>query len=394
MVNLSDHNSKPSPEIEETAAKGITYPELHEESFINVAFQKACFKFMRICGVYDFGWNDIYAPMTKRFRRHLSAAINFLKFREDRMQMYEELHEQREELVAGLVEVSEENSALLSQLAQTEEEVTSKMKEGEEVLNDCDELEREIAQQNKIQASIRQESQDLKKKSNELKDQIATSDLALQEAEAEERKLLPRVVKEPQLIQNEVSQLTKSLKIEKQTCDTAEQEEKLSRLRIANVVRAENDVASAIELMKDVMEEKVKYENSIAEVEDISFKIDENRENREKNSNLCQRYEDEIQNIEDKIRINQEESKNSISYAIASFDKATKSLSQAEKGKREGNALLDTNEAEVHTLESAIKQEKIKFESEISTLMAEFKKFEHSVLKKEEIFLASLSAAS
>jgi len=55
---------------------------------------------------------------------------------------------------------------------------------------------------------------------------------------------------------------------------------------------------------------------------------------------------------------------------------------------------LDTNEAEVHTLESAIKQEKIKFESEISTLMAEFKKFEHSVLKKEEIFLASLSAAS
>jgi hypothetical protein len=40
-------------------------------------------KQLRICGYHEFGFKDLAAPQAKRFRRQLSALINFLKYRED-----------------------------------------------------------------------------------------------------------------------------------------------------------------------------------------------------------------------------------------------------------------------------------------------------------------------
>lgn len=45
----------------------------------------------QVCGVQDFSMKDLLAPEPKRVRRHLSAVINFAKFREERLVMYAEL---------------------------------------------------------------------------------------------------------------------------------------------------------------------------------------------------------------------------------------------------------------------------------------------------------------
>lgn len=45
----------------------------------------------QVCGVHDFSMKDLLAPEPKRVRRHLSAVINFAKFREERLVMYAEL---------------------------------------------------------------------------------------------------------------------------------------------------------------------------------------------------------------------------------------------------------------------------------------------------------------
>lgn len=41
--------------------------------------------------MHDFSMKDLLAPEPKRVRRHLSAVINFAKFREERLVMYAEL---------------------------------------------------------------------------------------------------------------------------------------------------------------------------------------------------------------------------------------------------------------------------------------------------------------
>lgn len=45
----------------------------------------------KVCGVHDFTMKDVLTPDPKRVRRHLSAIINFAKFREERLVMYSEL---------------------------------------------------------------------------------------------------------------------------------------------------------------------------------------------------------------------------------------------------------------------------------------------------------------
>ena len=71
---------------------------------------------MSICGLRDFGWKDLGAPTSKRFRRQLSGAINFARFREERMPIYEELTQQREEVLAALRTAQTDRTALLADL--------------------------------------------------------------------------------------------------------------------------------------------------------------------------------------------------------------------------------------------------------------------------------------
>ena len=69
----------------------LPYPEMHEESLSELRFLRASMKFMKVCGLTDFGWKDLHAPTSKRFRRQLSGSINFARFREERMSLYDEL---------------------------------------------------------------------------------------------------------------------------------------------------------------------------------------------------------------------------------------------------------------------------------------------------------------
>lgn len=42
---------------------------------------------MKICGYKDFGFRDLSAPNGKRFRRQLSACINFLKYQVNKIHL-------------------------------------------------------------------------------------------------------------------------------------------------------------------------------------------------------------------------------------------------------------------------------------------------------------------
>ena len=60
-------------------------------------------RLLKICGYDDFGLRDLAAPHGRRFKRQLSALINYLKYREDNKGM----------LVAVLEEVSQEDKGML-----------------------------------------------------------------------------------------------------------------------------------------------------------------------------------------------------------------------------------------------------------------------------------------
>ena len=100
-------------------------------------------------------------------------------------------------MLLALEEINQENALLNEQFETTKLESNTKFQEMDEVERECEELEIEIARNNKLQAAKREEATELKRQANDLKDEIATATLALQEAQAEHDSLASKIVSSP-----------------------------------------------------------------------------------------------------------------------------------------------------------------------------------------------------
>jgi len=345
---------------------------------------------MKICGVHDFGWKDLHNPSGKRFKRQLSGAINFMKFLEDRRQLYEELGERREQLFAALEEINKENDMLNDQVQEAKADTDLRCKELEEVENDCDEIRGEISQQNKLQASIRQETTELKKKSNGLIENIATTSYALQEAEAEERKLSARVVKSPERIIVEVDSIKKSMENEKAECLKAEQEAQLCGAKVANVAKAEKEILNIIKILDDTKERKEMYEQVMEEMKGTEENIAATQRKIEEVKETVDYYDDQLRSIEDKISHARRETKLKMDDARTALEASQREYLIVEQDRQEGMARVDAGEADVRAIEKRIEEESKKTDAEIAEMISTYKQFEFVVLKKNEELMKSI----
>mmetsp|Transcript_36646 Transcript_36646/g.56091 ORF Transcript_36646/g.56091 Transcript_36646/m.56091 type:complete len:352 (+) Transcript_36646:233-1288(+) len=348
-------------------------------------------KLMKICGVHDFGWRDLHAPSGKRFKRQLSGAINLMKFLEDRRQLYEELCERREELFAALEEINKENDMLNNQLQDAKADTDQRCKELEEVENDCEEIGGEIAQQNKLQISIRTESTELKKKAKELKDNIATTSYALQEADAELRKLSTQVVQSPERIIVEVSSIKKTLENEKAECRKAEEEAQSCKAKIANVAKTETDIVNVIQIMDEAKDRKVMYEQVLEEIEASEENIALNQKKIAEVKETIEYYDDQLRCMEEKNSSEREKAQLDMDDAQHALEVSQREYLIVEQDRQEGMARIEAGEADVRALEKKIEEESIKTDAEIAGMISTFKEFEAVVLKKNEELMKAVA---
>ena len=113
-------------------------------------------------------------------------------------------------------------------------------------------MEGEIAQQNKIQASIRQETYLLKKSANELQDQIANLSIAMRELKAEERRLSKELVDSPDRIRADLAEANRRLEGVKRGISETQDERATVQRRVEHANIAEEDVGRIASVMEDM----------------------------------------------------------------------------------------------------------------------------------------------
>lgn len=158
-------------------------------------------------------------------------------------------------------------------------------------------MEAEIAQQNKVQSSIRQENHLLQKSANELKDQIANLSIALRELQAEERQLNKEVVHSPDRIKESVKKAEKDLEDVKALIGEKEQERSTIGRKIQNMVHGDECVKAALEAMEDLDEKIQEYEVAVEDVQDMRVKVEEVEIRLEKKKAEIQDKEEEFRNL-------------------------------------------------------------------------------------------------
>lgn len=83
----------------EEVLMGVDHRELYEESLSWILFYREVSVLLHACQAYDFGAHDILRPQSKRFRRHLSALINFYRFREERSREFDQFSDETDALI-------------------------------------------------------------------------------------------------------------------------------------------------------------------------------------------------------------------------------------------------------------------------------------------------------
>jgi len=390
-LGLTQDSFSQTPIAEMKYIKSLPYPDLHSDSFPSIKFFLACQKFMHVCGNSDgFSFNDLGAPSPKRLKRQLSAAINFIKFREDRLVLYAELHDQREELLQGREEVQLESVKYKDELMMVKSEAERRWDDLKVIDTDCSEMEGEIGKQNKLQRNLRGESEELKKTANRLKDKIDTAELELKEMDAEERKLLPKVVDSPEHLNKQLKELDVEFLQEKKRLKEEEREAKLAEVRVKNVGKTVGDVEAATRLVDELMEEEKTYTQILEEVKDIQKEIDENCEEVKLSQEVLSGHEVQLEQIEHETEANRKESKIKIEEVQVALRGVNAQLFAVEKDRRHEKDTLEQNEEDLKVIQTIIDEEQAKAEREIKNILSTYKDMEKIILERQEQFNATI----
>lgn len=97
--NIAIGSQKNGASSNSAVAEILEYPELHADSIAMISFYRAVSRLMNVVGVDDFSLKDIIRPETPRLKLVLSAIINFAKFREEQLTVFEEFNRKSDGLV-------------------------------------------------------------------------------------------------------------------------------------------------------------------------------------------------------------------------------------------------------------------------------------------------------
>ena len=364
-----------------------------------------------MCGYPDFGFKDLAMPSPIRLRRQLSALINFLKYREDMAHLKLQACDEREELYAALDEAIMQHMSIEEQLVDARAVHDERINLRAEAEMECKEMECKIAQQNKIQASLRQETYMLKKAANALQDEVANMELALREFKAEERILRKEVVSSPDQIRIDLADASSRLHEVKRRIVESVNDKALVQKRIDNANIALDDGgggggkekesggsssrSSMTRILHtlDTLDMSVQdYEMAKEDMENANhtlatMEVDKGRILSERVHQQTKLDMIEKQKVDSSTQLG-----NTLRAVQNELTTATTKLGAVESELVDGMKKIDVCVERNTKLETMIHAEKERSEANIVQLVTSFHKFEESYLTKEEKVHSSLAS--
>ncbi|TPX48277.1 hypothetical protein SeMB42_g03065 [Synchytrium endobioticum] len=221
---------------------------------------------------------DVKSPV----RRICSAIINFAKFREERMSVFEQCTQKTDELNDQRMHLSTRNAELAEKVnsirlkRQEEESAVLRLKEANGVLTG------ELRELKRQQTALTNEIEARKKEKAELVDKMTNNELLITNLKQESSRLRSRIVHSPEKLKQVLVDMNASLASEKVNVQTLEKKAREIQARIEMMHVVEQDVNACVGLLHDCEEQKSKFEEAqkllTADRESVAKKEGELRE--------------------------------------------------------------------------------------------------------------------
>ncbi|GBG26516.1 Kinetochore protein nuf2 [Hondaea fermentalgiana] len=357
----------------------IEFPELHEESIPQLTYLRYVQKLLGAAGVRDVTLLDLTKPDPRRFRRNLSAVINFAKFREERLMECEELTGKTDALLERKAEVARECDEVESKIAKIREKREAEQPRVDELKNSCRELEAELKQSHKQHASLQHETKQLKAKSNELKDHVATLRFQKLNVTQETERMEGNIVRSPERLKTELSDLRERLAAERE--ENARLGDGLEELRAKDkaLARVEEEMTRLHDVLKDLEGSMKGCKQALKETKNMNTSIrDHDQVLRQLQS---QREETEKQIEITKDRVSRLANTKSLKVAAASHALSESKKEREQVGASNKKLQSKTSEAkkEIANVENELATQHAAYEAEVEKRRHAFKQLENLV---------------
>ncbi|KTW26641.1 hypothetical protein T552_02650 [Pneumocystis carinii B80] len=249
----------------------LEYSGIYVESLGIIIFHQKLIRLMTEVGIDDFSIRDLIKPEAGRVKKILSAVINFAKFREERMPVFETHAQKAESYVSrhqDLVFQNQDLSEKLKNLKMKQADEVSLIKKSKEInvalTNDLRELK-------KIQTALTNEIDVLKREKAEIAERLSNNQFITVNTKQECMKLRSRIVHSPEKLKQLISDMGSSLASEKSSIASLEKKSRELQNKIDAIGTVEQDILNCIKLMEEC-------EIEIAKVEEASRKVAKHQE--------------------------------------------------------------------------------------------------------------------
>ncbi|WFD33058.1 kinetochore-associated Ndc80 complex subunit nuf2 [Malassezia sp. CBS 17886] len=251
----------------------LEHPEMYEDSAAWLLFFREVQAMMDAATVQDFHMQDLTRPNAKRFKRHMSALVNFFRFRADRLAEFDELVVETEELENRRLELDEgteqTRAAIGALVAQRQAEEPEVRRLRAENLAYSDRLLQLKKEQGKLLAEVdalKAEKADAVQKQTDVQYQ-------LQIVGAELSKLQARIVTHPDEIRQHLGEMNAQVQGERASLAESARKAQDLQAKMDVLVQLEADIAAAVAAMEQVAVEMDRATAEARAVEDARTTI-------------------------------------------------------------------------------------------------------------------------
>lgn len=258
-------------------APDLEHPELFEDALPLYRLAICMKRVMIACGVEDFTLRDINNPTPKRLQRNLSALLNFLYFKTQRMEVYDSIKENNAAQLKMRETTIKENMDFKTEINRIRTERSEQEPAIQEYKLRTDELESLLESLQETTSNKRNNLTEIRMGISEKQAKIAELKGKIAEAKEDGAALSKKIVHSPKRMKENMSRMTKKVEELKE----AKERNKVRLLELQaineNSVEAEGYVDQAMELQTKIKVEMELKKQKIQETQVLRDRLLENR---------------------------------------------------------------------------------------------------------------------
>ncbi|KAJ8608550.1 hypothetical protein MRB53_039604 [Persea americana] len=329
---------------------------------------------------------DIIKPDAKRVRRILSAIINFAKFREERLEVYEkftgkasEYHTKLEDLTIQNEHLTKRVEELKIRRIQEEPLVAQARAVNEGLTNELYDLKR-------IEGQTMTEYDRLKSEKAELTTRLDNNSLLRQNTEREIQKIRSRIVHSPEKLKQQLIDMTSSLSNEKQYLSDKGKKSRELVAKIDILTQLESDVQSCIKLMEECESELNRVEGAHKKVVQSEENVEQKRLEVRELSVRDTQLQRQLTNAEDKLARATRQLEAKREATRARMAKITEERKVVQEDRMQIDIAMDKKKALIESMQSKIFELREEIQAEVDSVNNEFAKLRgHVELYMDEV---------